>query len=90
MNTTIIINVTGILRLDEKTTVKNPIVSVTSANDNYINSEVSTASVFTSNDEKYNLSRATGSFNYVETWTDEDVKNCVENWINEHRVTNTK
>jgi hypothetical protein len=90
MNTTIIINVQGILRLDEKTTVKNPIISVTNANDNYINSSVDTVSLFTSSTENYNLSRATGSFNYVETWNDEDVKNCVENWINEHRVTNTK
>jgi hypothetical protein len=86
MNLTIIINVQGVLRLDDKTTVKNPIVSVTNANDDYINSSVSTISLFTSNEENYNLSRATGSFNYVETWEDTDVKTCVENWIEEHRV----
>jgi hypothetical protein len=90
MNLTIIINVQGVLRLDDKTTVKNPIVSVTNANDNYINSSVDTVSVFTSSTENYEFSRATGSFNYVETWNDADVKTCVENWINEHRVTNTK
>jgi hypothetical protein len=90
MNLTIIINVQGVLRLDDKTTVKNPIVSVTNANDNYIDSSVNTVSVFTSSTENYNLSRATGSFNYVETWDDEDVKSCVENWIEQHRVINTK
>jgi hypothetical protein len=90
MNLTIIINVQGVLKLDDTTTVKNPIVSVTNANDDYINSSVNTVSLFTSSTENYNLSRATGYFNYVETWEDTDVKSCVENWINEHRVINTK
>jgi hypothetical protein len=90
MNLTIIINVQGVLKLDNTTFVTNPIVSVTNANDDYINSSVNTVSVFTSSTENYNLSRATGSFNYIETWNDADVKTCVENWINEHRVTNTK
>ena len=86
INSAIIINVFGVLKLDDTTTVKNPIVSVTNANDDYTCNSVNTTSLFTSNDENYNLSRATGSFNYVETWDDEDVRNCVENWIDEHRI----
>ena len=82
----ITINVTGVLRLDETTLVTNPIVSVTNANDNYTDNLVSTSSLFTSDTENYQLSRPTGSFNYVDTWNDEDVRTCVEAWIEEHRV----
>jgi hypothetical protein len=82
----ITINVTGVLRLDDTTIVTNPIVSVTNANDNYIDNSVSTSSLFTSNTENYQLSRPTGSFSYVNTWSDEDVRTCVEAWIEEHRV----
>ncbi len=82
----IIINVTGTLRLDDTTIVKDPIVSVTNANDDYINNTVSTTSTFTSNTQNYEFSRSTGSFSYEETWSDEDVKVCVENWIEEHRI----
>jgi hypothetical protein len=82
----IIINVTGTLRLDDTTIVKDPIVSVTNANDNYIQNSVATTSNFTSSTENYEFSRPTGSFNYVETWTDADVRACVETWIDEHRI----
>ncbi len=82
----IIINVTGTIQLDETTIVKDPIVSVTNANDDYINNTVSTTSTFTSNTQNYEFSRSTGSFSYEETWSDEDVKVCVENWIEEHRI----
>lgn len=85
-NSAIIINVTGTLRLDETTIVKDPIVTVTNANDDYTNNTVSTTSNFTSSTENYEFSRPTGSFQYVETWTDEDVRTCVENWIEEHRI----
>jgi hypothetical protein len=87
MNSAIIINVTGTLRLDETTIVVNPIVTVTNANDNYLSNSVSTTSNFTSNTQNYEFSRPTGIFNYVETWSDEDVRVCVEGWINEHLVT---
>lgn len=86
-NSAIIINVTGTLRLDETTIVKDPIVTVTNANDDYISSTVSTTSNFTSSTENYELSRPTGSFDYVETWDDADVRACVEDWIEEHRIT---
>ena len=82
----IIINVTGTLQLDESTIVKDPIVSVTNANDNYIDNTVATTSSFTSNTENYQFSISTGSFSYEETWSDEDVKLCVENWIEQHRI----
>jgi hypothetical protein len=82
----IIINVTGTIRLDETTIIVNPIVSVTNANDNYIDNTVATISFFTSNTENYQFSRSTGSFSYQETWTDEYVKLCVENWIEQHRI----
>jgi hypothetical protein len=82
----IIINVTGTLRLDETTVVKDPIVSVTNANDDYIQNSVATQSLFTSNSENYQFSRPTGSFSYVDTWSDEDVRICVEAWIEEHRI----
>lgn len=82
----IIINVTGTIQLDETTIVKDPIVSVTNANDDYINNTVSTTSTFTSSTQNYEFSRSTGSFSYEETWSDEDVKVCVENWIEEHRI----
>jgi hypothetical protein len=82
----IVINVTGTLRLDQTTIVVNPIVSVTNANDDYIANSVSTTSDFTSNTENYQFSRPTGSFDYVDTWNDEDVRTCVEAWIEAHRV----
>jgi hypothetical protein len=82
----IIINVTGTLRLDDTTIVKDPIVSVTNANDDYIQNTVSTTSTFTSSTQNYEFSRPTGSFNYVDTWSDEDVRICVETWIDEHRI----
>jgi hypothetical protein len=82
----IIINVTGTLRLDDTTIVKDPIVSVTNANDDYIQNSVATTSNFTSSTQNYEFSRPTGSFNYVETWTDADVRICVETWIDEHRI----
>jgi hypothetical protein len=83
----IIINVTGILKLDDTTIVTNPIVTVTNANDDYISSTVSTTSNFTSDTENYKFSRPTGIFDYIETWSDEDVRACVEEWINDHLVT---
>ena len=82
----IIINVIGTLRLDETTIVKNPIVTVTNANDDYISNLVSTTSSFTSSTQNYEFSRSTGSFSYLETWTDADVKACVEAWIEQHRI----
>jgi hypothetical protein len=82
----IVIDVTGTLRLDETTIVVNPIVSVTNANDDYINNSVATTSNFTSNTENYEFSRPTGTFDYVETWSDSDVRTCVEAWIEDHRV----
>jgi hypothetical protein len=82
----IIINVIGTLQLDESTIVKDPIVSVTNANDDYISNTVAITCDFTSNTENYQFSRSTGSFSYEETWSDEDVKICVENWIEEHRI----
>lgn len=85
-NSAIIINVTGTLRLDETTIVKDPIVTVTNANDDYILNNVATTSNFTSSTENYEFSRPTGSFSYIETWTDKDVKICVEAWIEEHRI----
>ena len=80
----ITINVTGILKLDDTTIVTNPIVAVTNANDDYIQNSVATTSTFTSSTENYQFSRPTGTFEYVETWSDEDVKTCVEEWIDEH------
>lgn len=87
MNSAIIINVIGTLRLDETTIVVNSIVTVTNANDDYLSNSVSTTSNFTSNTQNYEFSRPTGTFDYVETWSDEDVRACVEEWINEHLVT---
>ena len=87
MNSVIIINVTGTLKLDDTTIVTNPIVTVTNANDNYLSNLVSTTSNFTSDTENYQFSRPTGAFDYAETWSDEDVRACVEEWINEHLVT---
>jgi hypothetical protein len=87
INSAIIINVTGILKLDDTTIVTNPIVTVTNANDDYISSTVSTTSTFTSTTENYEFSRPTGAFEYVETWSDEDVRACVEEWIDEHLIT---
>jgi hypothetical protein len=80
----IIINVIGTLKLDDTTIVTNPIVTVTNANDNYLSNSVSTTSIFTSDTENYEFSRPTGTFEYIETWSDEDVRTCVEEWIDEH------
>jgi hypothetical protein len=87
MNSAIIINVTGTLKLDDTTIVTNPIVTVINANDDYLLNSVSTTSNFTSDTENYQFSRPTGTFEYVETWSDEDVRACVEAWINNHLVT---
>jgi len=84
INSVIIINVIGTLKLDDTTIVTNPIVTVTNAKDNYLLNSVSTTSIFTSDKENYEFSRPTGTFDYVETWSDEDVKTCVEEWIDEH------
>jgi hypothetical protein len=86
MNSAIIINVTGTLRLDETTIVVNPIVTVTNANDDYLSNSVATTSNFTSNTQNYEFSRPTGTFDYVDTWDDADVTACVEEWINDHLV----
>jgi hypothetical protein len=87
INSVIIINVIGTLKLDDTTIVTNPIVTVTNANDDYIQNSVSTTSNFTSDTKNYQFSRPTGDFDYVETWSDEDVRACVEEWINDHLVT---
>jgi len=87
MKNLIIINVTGIIKLDDTTIVTNPIVTVTNANDDYLTDTVNTISLFTSATENYQLSRATGVFSYTITWSDDDVRTCVENWIEEHRIT---
>jgi hypothetical protein len=83
----IIINVTGTLKLDDTTIATNPIVTVINANDDYLLNSVSTTSNFTSDTENYQFSRPTGTFEYVETWSDEDVIACVEVWIDEHLIT---
>jgi hypothetical protein len=82
----IIINVTGVLRLDETTIVKDPIVSVTNANDDYLQNSVATQSLFTSSTENYQFSRPTGTFEYVETWSDEDVVFYVNQLNEESRL----
>jgi len=48
MNSAIIINVTGTLKLDDTTIVTNPIVTVKNANDDYLSNSVSTTRFFTS------------------------------------------
>lgn len=80
------IQVTGILQLDNKTKVLNPLVTIETALDNYLSSTVDTTSLFTSENQNYQLSRDTGSFDYTETWTDEDVEKHLKNWINGHRA----
>jgi hypothetical protein len=79
------IQVIGKLKLDDLTICLNPLVTVQSCLDNYFSSSVSVNSLF-SNDNYYSFGRDCGSFIYKETWTDEDVENFMNAWIEEHRI----
>jgi len=78
------IQVQGTLKIDDKTTITDPLVIVTTALDNYVDKSVSIDCLFTN--AAASFGRNCGSFNYVDTWTDNDVVNYLNTWIENHLI----
>lgn len=73
----------GIYQLDNKTSVVNPTLTVTSATDNFVET-VSTVSLFTGTGFSY--SRDTGVFEYQETWDNQSVIDHLNAWMNDRKI----
>lgn len=73
------IQYTGKYQIDSETLIEDPLVIGASANDDLINS-VSVAVYFTS--DTYYLARTVGSFNYTDDWTNQDVINLINSYMN--------
>jgi hypothetical protein len=73
----------GRYRLDDGTEIENPLVIGASANDDLINS-VSVGVYFTS--PTYYLARQIGSFNYVNDWSNADVINLINSYMDSHKI----
>lgn len=83
---TIQIQVNGTLKLDNTTIVVNPLLTVETALDNYREKTVFVNCLFTNETEQYSINRDAGSFQYVETWDDENVINHLLQWIEAHKI----
>ncbi len=77
------INFTGRYRLEDGTEIENPLVIGASANDDLINN-VAVSVYFTS--QTYYLARAIGSFNYVADWSNADVVDLINAYMDSHKV----
>jgi hypothetical protein len=77
------INFTGRYRLDDGTEIENPLVIGASANDDLIET-VFVGVYFTS--PTYYLARQIGSFNYTDEWTNADIVNLINSYMDSHRV----
>lgn len=77
------IQYTGKYQIDSTTLVENPLVIGASANDDLIDS-VSVAVYFTS--PAYYLARQIGSFNYVDDWSNADVVNLINSFMQSCQV----
>ena len=83
MNYQIEIQYTGKYQIDSTTLVENPLVIGASANDDLIET-VSVAVYFTS--PAYYLARQIGSFNYVDDWSNADVVNLINSFMQSCQV----
>jgi len=77
------IQYTGKYQIDSTTLVENPLVIGASANDDLIET-VSVAVYFTS--PAYYLARQIGSFNYVDDWSNADVVNLINSFMQSCQV----
>jgi hypothetical protein len=77
------IQYTGKYQIDSTTLVENPLVIGASANDDLIET-VSVAVYFTS--PAYYLGRQIGSFNYVDDWSNADVVNLINSFMQSCQV----
>lgn len=77
------IQYTGVYQIDSDTRVENPLVIGASANDDLIET-VSVAVYFTS--PAYYLGRQIGSFNYVDDWSNADVVNLINSFMQSCQV----
>lgn len=73
------IQYTGKYQIDSDTLIENPLVIGASANDDLINS-VSVEVYFTS--DTYYLARTVGSFNYTDDWTNQDLIDLINSYMN--------
>jgi hypothetical protein len=71
----------GTYQIDEFTTVTDPIVSCTMAIDNMIDS-VAISVKF--ENTTYSYGRNIGSYQYVDTWENENVIDYINEWMDEH------
>ena len=69
----------GVYQIDPQTKIENPLVIGASANDDLINS-VSVGVYFTS--PTYYLGRQIGSFTYVDDWSNADVIDLINSYMN--------
>jgi len=73
----------GRYRLDDGTEIENPLVIGASANDDLIET-VSVSVYFTS--PTYYLARQIGSFNYTDDWTNADIVNLINSYMDSHKI----
>jgi hypothetical protein len=83
MNNQIQIQFTGAYQLDSTTVVKSPLVTATAATDNFIDN-VSVSCQFTG--IGFDLNRETGDFFYAATWTNLDVENHINTWMEARKI----
>jgi len=78
INSQIEIQYTGTYQLDSTTICVDPLATPTSATDNFIDSVALTV-VFTS--PTYSYTREIGSFTYITTWTNQDVIDYMNDYM---------
>ena len=83
MNPQIEIQFTGTYKLDDGTTIVNPLVIAISATDDFIQS-VSVSCAF--NAPTYSYGRNIGSFNYTTTWGNLQVETFIYEYMNAHKI----
>lgn len=83
MNKQIQIQFSGAYQIDSTTVVESPLVTATAATDNFIDN-VSVVCLFSG--IGYDLSRSTGDFFYVENWTNQDVENHINAWMEARKL----
>jgi hypothetical protein len=83
MNPQIEIQYTGTYRLDEDTTIINPLVIAVSATDDFVQN-VSVACLF--NSPTYSYGRNIGSFTYTVTWGNIQVETFINEYMNARKI----
>lgn len=73
----------GDYQLDATTKALNPLATVVAATDNFI-STVSVDCVFSN--LSYAYGRKAGTFEYAQTWTNEDVINHLNAWMEDRKI----